>query len=88
MLGPVEKVSAWIDHSEVGPGMFKDAPAVIMWKHRGKKVYGVWDIHNSEDMYVQSKYYTCDERMEITGSRGVIWVTRCTASMLPAWRRS
>lgn len=83
MLGPVEKVNAWIDHTEISPGAYKDAPAVIMWKHKGKKVYGIWDILNSEEMYIQSQYYTCDERMEITGSRGVIWVTRCTASMLP-----
>jgi predicted dehydrogenase len=83
MLGAVEKVSAWIDATEISPGVYKDAPAVLMWKHKDKKVYGIWDILRSEDMYVQSKYYTCDERMEITGSRGVIWVTRCTASMLP-----
>ncbi len=84
MLGDVEKVCAWIDQTPVIPGVFKDVPAVIMWKHKDKKVYGVWDIMSSDEMYVQSKYYTCDERMEITGSRGVIWVTRCTASMLPS----
>jgi len=83
MLGVVEKVTAWIDETPVMPGIYNDVPAVIMWKHKDKKVYGVWDIMSSDDMYVQSKYYTCDERLEITGSRGVIWVTRCTASMLP-----
>lgn len=83
MLGDVEKVTAWIDETPVMPGLYNDVPAVIMWKHKDKKVYGVWDIMSSDEMYVQSKYYTCDERMEITGSRGVIWVTRCTASMLP-----
>ena len=83
MLGDVEKVMAWIDETPVVPGVYNDVPAVIMWKHKGKKLYGVWDIMNSDEMYVQSKYYTCDERMEITGSRGVLWVTRCTACMLP-----
>jgi predicted dehydrogenase len=83
MLGDVEKVVAWIDETPVMPGVYNDVPAVIMWKHKDKKVYGVWDIMSSDDMYVESKYYTCDERMEITGSRGIIWVTRCTATMLP-----
>lgn len=83
MLGDVEKVTAWIDETPVFPNVYNDVPAVIMWKHKDKKVYGVWDIMSSDEMYVQSKYYTCDERMEITGSRGVLWVTRCTASMLP-----
>lgn len=82
MLGDVEKVVAWIDETPVLPGVYNDVPAVIMWKHKDKKVYGVWDIVNSDEMYVQSKYYTCDERLEITGSRGVLWVTRCTACML------
>jgi predicted dehydrogenase len=83
LLGDVEKVVAWIDQTPVVPGVYNDAPAVIMWKHRDKKVYGTWDITNSEQMFIQSKYYTCDERVEITGQRGVIWVTRCTANLLP-----
>ena len=83
LLGDVEKVVAWIDQTQVIPGVYNDVPAVVMWKHRDKKLYGVWDIMNSDEMFIQSKYYTCDERVEITGSRGVIWVTRCTASLLP-----
>jgi predicted dehydrogenase len=83
MMGDVEKVSAWIDCSPVLPGVYQDCPAMIMWKHKGGRQYGVMDIVDSPDMYIQSKYYTCDERMEITGTRGVIWVTRCTATMMP-----
>lgn len=83
MLGDVEKVNAWIDYTPVLPGVYQDSPATIMWKHKDSKVYGVFDVSCSKDMYIQSKYYTCDERMEITGSRGIIWVTRCTATLLP-----
>lgn len=83
MLGEVEKVSAWIDYCSVMPGIFQDCPATVMWKHKGGRRYGVMDIVDSSEMYIQSKYYTCDERMEITGSRGIIWITRCTATMMP-----
>jgi len=83
LLGDVEKVAAWIDETQIVPGVYDDVPAVIMWKHKDKKVYGIWDIVSSDEMFIQSKYYTCDERVEITGSRGVIWVTRCTATLLP-----
>jgi len=83
LLGDVEKVSAWIDETTLMPGVINDSPAVIMWKHKDKKLYGVWDVMTSNEMYVESNYYTCDERVEITGSRGVIWVTRCTATMMP-----
>lgn len=83
MMGDVEKVCAWIDCSAVLPGIYQDCPATIMWKHKQGQKFGVLDIVSSKDMYIQSKYYTCDERMEITGSRGVLWVTRCTGTMLP-----
>lgn len=83
MLGDVEKVFAWIDCSQVMPGIFQDCPATIMWKHKSGSRYGVMEILDSKDMYIQSKYYTCDERLEITGSRGVLWVTRCTATLMP-----
>jgi len=83
MMGDVEKVSAWIDCSPVAPGVYQDCPAMIMWKYKDGQKYGIMDIVDSPELYVPSKYYTCDERMEITGSRGVLWVTRCTAEMLP-----
>lgn len=83
LFGGVEKVVAWIDESKILGGVCQDCPAVVMWKYADKKLYGVWDITSSEAMYIKGKYYTCDERMEITGSRGVLWLTRCTAEMLP-----
>jgi len=83
MMGSVEKVFAWIDCSQVMPGIYQDCPAAVIWKHRDGKKYGVMEVVDSKDMYIQSNYYTCDERMEITGTRGVLWVTRCTAAMLP-----
>lgn len=82
-LGPVEKVVAWIDQTAVVPGVYNDVPATMMWKYKGKPLYGTWDIVSSDEMYISSKYYTCDEQVEITGSRGVIWVTRCTGTLLP-----
>lgn len=82
LLGSVDKVVAWIDETKIVGAVCQDCPAVMMWKYLDKKVYGVWDITSSEGLYVKSKYYTCDERMEITGSRGILWLTRCTAEML------
>lgn len=82
LAGSVEKVVAWIDETPILGGVCQDCPAVVMWKYKDKKVYGVWDITSSDGLYIKSKYYTCDERLEVTGSRGVIWLTRCTAEML------
>jgi len=83
LMGDVEKVYSWIDRTDVIPGVFyEDAPAVIMWKYKDAKKYGVMDITFSKDLYINTDYYVCDERVEVTGTRGVLWVTRCTAKML------
>jgi predicted dehydrogenase len=81
-LGPVEKVFAWIEWQEVAPGLVLDAPAVLMWKHREGLRYGSWETLGSHELMVRSKYYAGDEWVEITGSRGVIWVNRCSGEML------
>jgi predicted dehydrogenase len=83
LMGDVEKVTAWIDRTEVIPGEFyEDAPAMIMWKYKNAKKYGFLDITYSEDLFINTDYYSCDERVEVTGTKGVLWVTRCTAKML------
>ena len=82
-LGHVERVFAWIDKTAVMPEVFWDAPSYIMWKHRDGQRYGCWETVGSPELVVSSKYYSNDEWVEITGSRGVIWVTRCSGEMLP-----
>jgi hypothetical protein len=82
-LGHVERVFAWIDKTMVMPEVFWDAPSYIMWKHREGQRYGFWETVGSPELVVHSKYYNNDEWVEITGSKGVIWVTRCSGEMLP-----
>jgi predicted dehydrogenase len=81
-LGPVEKVFAWIEWQEVWPGLVLDAPAVLVWKHREAMRYGSWETLASHELMIRSKYYAGDEWVEITGSRGVLWVNRCSGTML------
>lgn len=82
LMGDVEKVTAWIDRTDVTMDFYEDAPAMIMWKYKNAKKYGFMDITYSEDLFINTDYYSCDERVEITGSKGIIWVTRCTGKML------
>ena len=81
-LGAVEEVFAWIERTEVAAGVSVDAPAVILWRHAGGKRFGTWETVLTPQMVVRSKYYANDEWVEITGTRGVIWVTRCSGEML------
>jgi predicted dehydrogenase len=76
--GPVEKVSAFIEN----PGMFLDTPATTMWKHKEGQRYGILDAVYAPDLIIDTKYYPVEERVEITGSKGIIWVTRLTGRLM------
>lgn len=77
-LGEVEKVYAWIDRSFV----YVDSPAVIVWKYKNAEKYGYFEATLSPHITCRSKYYSADERVEITGTKGVIHITRCTGRLL------
>jgi predicted dehydrogenase len=59
-----------------------DSPAVVIWKYKNAEKYGSFEVITSYDILVRSKYTPEDEWVELTGSRGFIWVTRCTSNLL------
>ena len=87
--GPVEKVSAWIDEtpvSEAGNLVHVDAPAMIMFKYKAPRCYGELDIEYTPKMQMNSLYYADDDRIEIVGDKGILFINRYTAKTveLPA----
>ncbi len=84
LLGPVEKVAAWMDRSEIvpGSGIFVNAPATVMWKYRNiKRAYGVMDVAMAPELQIDTRHYADESRLEITGTRGIIFVNRCTGKL-------
>jgi predicted dehydrogenase len=81
-LGAVREVFAWINRVEPGPGLVLDIPAVILWRCEQQPRFGTWEASALPELVVPSKYYANDEWLEITGSKGVIWVNRCSGEML------
>ncbi len=79
LMGLVEKVYAWLDFSEVGAGIMIDAPANIMFQFKTNRRYGQLDIEYTPKMKIYSKYYTDDDRIEIIGDKGMIFINRYTA---------
>lgn len=77
-FGAVQSVNAWVDRSF---GII-DSPALISWKFRDGGRVGFLDSTFSPHMTVKSKYYSADERVEITGSEGYIELPYCTARLL------
>ncbi len=77
-MGQAERVSAWIDKTSVAPGVFIDAPATIMFQFKQKCSYGVFDISHTPAIVMDSKYYSDDDRVEIIGEKGIVFINRYT----------
>jgi len=80
-MGKPEEVHAWIGSTEVAPGEFLDAPAIVSWKFAGNR-YGSLEAVYSKDLVLDTRHYAQDDRVEITGTKGVIWVTRGHGKMM------
>ncbi len=84
LMGPVERVYAWIDRSPVDrltPRRIAevDAPATIMFQFKSPRRYGMLDFTHTPEMVMDSVYYADDDRVEVIGERGIILINRCTA---------
>ena len=80
--GPVERVYAWIDETPVAQaaGIVKiDAPATIMFQYRAPRRYGVFDVQHTPQMRIYSDYYADDDRVEVVGEKGILFINRYTA---------
>jgi predicted dehydrogenase len=80
--GPVEKVFAWIDQTPVreAGGIVKiDAPAAIMFQFKAPHRYGMLDIEYTPAMRIYSDYYADDDRIEVIGDKGILFINRYTA---------
>jgi predicted dehydrogenase len=79
---PVERVHAWIHVNRFGDDAIYDGPALITWKYSGVPKYGSWEVIASIGMQVRSSYYASDDRIEIHGTEGILWINRCTGKLL------
>ncbi len=77
LLGPVERVASWIDTLD---GII-DSPAVIMWKHKEGVRYGTCEYVHAPQLHIPSAYYANDEWFEVTGSKGILCIRRCTGNI-------
>ncbi|MBK8030730.1 MAG: Gfo/Idh/MocA family oxidoreductase [Chloroflexi bacterium] len=80
-MGLAEEVHAWIGATEREPGYILDSPALVSWKFPNNR-YGSLEVVYSPEMVLDTAHYAQDDRIEITGTRGVIWVTRGHGKMM------
>ncbi len=79
LMGEVERVYAWIDRTPDLPGVYVDAPATVMFQFKAPRCYGVMDVSHTPKLRIESDYYADDDRLEVIGDRGILFVNRCTA---------
>ena len=77
--GDVERVSSIISKTD---DFMVESPSAAMWKYADKNCLAVFEYASAAEMPLRTNYYPSDEFMEIIGSKGVLWVTRCTGEML------
>lgn len=73
-MGPAEAVHAWIEHTEIEPGLVLDCPAQISWRFANRR-FGNLEVVYSPELKVLTEQYAQHDPVEITGSKGVISVT-------------
>ena len=57
-----------------------DAPAMIMFQYKASHCYGQLDIEHTPKMRIYSDYYADDDRIEVIGEKGMLFINRYTAS--------
>lgn len=79
----VERVHAFVHWTRLGEDAWYDGPALISWQYAGAPArYGSWEVIASLGMSVRSRYYVSDDRLEVHGTEGIVWVNRCTGQLL------
>ena len=74
-MGAAEEVHAWIGRTTAADGYVLDAPAMISFRFPGGR-YGNLEVVYSADLAITTEHYAQDDRVEITGTEGVILINR------------
>ena len=74
-MGLAEEVHAWIGETPRPEGGFVDAPGIVSWKFAGNR-FGHLELAYSPDLEIVSIHYPQDDRLEITGTAGVLTISR------------
>lgn len=75
LLGSAHTVHAWIGETQSEVGVL-DAPALVSMRHHGDTISSLEVVHAPDLVITDTAHYPQDDRLEVTGTAGVIWVNR------------
>lgn len=77
LFGPIASVQGFIGRSLT----YIDEPAQLMWRYRDHPVLGSFDAAFSPNLFISSRYFPADERIDIVGTRGMLRLRGCTGQL-------
>ncbi|MDA1190028.1 MAG: Gfo/Idh/MocA family oxidoreductase, partial [Chloroflexi bacterium] len=77
--GPIQDITGYITKSD---DFMAEAPAAFTWRYQNGNCLGILEDVSAPEIEIRGKYYQVDDFFEISGSKGIIWVTRCTGELL------
>lgn len=80
-LPPITSVRVWCQKAKFKGLIPLDVPSIVIYGTNRKDTYGSWNVSTYPELPVASHYYSCDELVEITLERGLIFIYGCTGSM-------
>ena len=72
-MGNPETVHAFIGHTTSPTGFEFDAQSIVSFRFPGNRI-GSLEIVYSPELEIITRHYAQDDRVEITGTRGVLWI--------------
>ena len=72
-MGEPESVHAFIGSTRKEDGVVLDAPAIISFRFPDNRI-GSFEVVHSPELEIVTRHYAQDDRVEITGTSGVIWI--------------
>lgn len=85
-MGPVERVHAFVSKEHDGRVAYSGSPAMISWVHAqaardGSPRYGSWQSTSSRELLIRSRTYAGSGTLEVTGTKGIVWVNHLTGDV-------
>ena len=72
-MGVPEEVHAFIGRTERGNGLWYDAQSIVSFRFPGNRIGNLEAVYSPE-LEITTRHYAQDDRVEITGTKGVIWI--------------
>ena len=72
-MGSPREVHAFIHKAERPEGGYLDAPSIVSFRFPGNRI-GNLELVYSPELEITSRHYAQDDRVEITGTHGVLWI--------------